>query len=103
MQQIHATFNALLHLQIPTLATHNLPALEHLGVAQICLIKPWYLEGFVTGHIYDYKANKTQKKPPSLTEIFINVSPSAQKCMPFSEGFVCYECIMIYPSISYGL
>lgn len=62
MQQIHATFNALLQLQIPTLATHNLPALEHPGVAQICFIKPWYLEGFVTGHIYDYKANKTHKK-----------------------------------------
>lgn len=59
MQQTHATCNALLQLQIPTLGIHNLLGLEHLGVAQIFFNKPWCLEGLLPGHIYDYKANRT--------------------------------------------
>lgn len=103
LQQTHATFNVQLQLQIPTLGSHNLRGLEHLGVAQICFTKPWCLEGFLSAHIYDYKANKTHTQK-SLTEIFTNGSLSAQKCLPFSEGFMVMSVLSsVYPSISHGL
>lgn len=91
MQQIPATFNAILQPQIPTLSIHNLSVVEHLHVAQICFNKPWCLEGFLPGHRYGYKTNKTQKPP--LTEIVINGSLSAQKCIAFLEAFILKESV----------